>query len=68
MTEKLVDKIEGLLRLMSSSCHLDSTLNVKIGVECQIFVITIFFNYSQFLQFWAHSRYYKGAVTQKRFF
>ena len=28
---------------MSGSCHLDRALNVKIGVECQIFVIVIFF-------------------------
>ena len=43
-------------------------LDVKIGVECQIFVIVIFFNYSQVLQFGAHLRYYKGALTQKRLF
>ena len=30
--------------LMSGSCHLDRTSNVEIGVECQIFVIVIFFN------------------------
>ena len=52
--------------LMSGSCHLDRASNVKIGVECQIFVIVIFFNCSQVLQFGAHSRYYKGALTQKR--
>ena len=45
---------------MSSSCHLDRASNVEIGVECQIFVIV--------LQFGAHSRYYKGALTQKRSF
>ena len=33
---------------MSGSCHLDRALNIKIGVECQIFVIVIFFNYGQF--------------------
>ena len=27
----------------SGSCHLDWALNVEIGVECQIFVIVIFF-------------------------
>ena len=43
-------------------------LNVEIGVECQIFVIVIFFNCSWVLQFGAHSRYYKGALTQKRSF
>ena len=54
--------------LMSGSCHLDRLLNVNIGVECQIFVIVIFFNSGQVLHFWAHSRYYKGALTQKRSF
>ena len=53
---------------MSDSCHLDRALNVKVGVECQIFVIVIFFNCRQVLQFGAHSRYYKGALTQKRSF
>ena len=33
-----------LFTLMSGSCHLDRTLNVGIGVECQIFVFDIFFN------------------------
>ena len=50
---------------MSDACHLDSASNVKIGVECQIFVIDIFF---KVLQFGAPSRYYKGALTQKRSF
>ena len=45
---------------MSGSCQ------VEIGVECQIFVIVIFFNCSQVLQFGTHSRYYKGALTQMR--
>ena len=53
---------------MSGSCHLDRVLNVEIGVECQIFVIVILFNCSRVLQFGAHSRYYKGALTQKRSF
>ena len=53
---------------MSGSCHLDSTSYVEIGVECQIFVIVIFFNWDQVLQFGAHSRYHKGALTQKRAF
>ena len=39
--------------------------NVEIGVECQMFVI-VFFNVNRVLQFEAHSRYYKGALTQKR--
>ena len=51
---------------MSGSCHLDRASNVKIGVECQIFAIVIFLNCSHVLQFWAHSMYYKGALTQKR--
>ena len=51
---------------MSGSCHLDRALNVEIGVECQIFVIVTFFNCRRVLQFGAHSRYYKGALTQKR--
>ena len=50
---------------MSGSCHLDRALNVEIGVECQIFVIVIFFKYHRVLQFGAHSRYCKGALTQK---
>ena len=51
---------------MSCSCHLDRALNVEIGVECQVFVIVIFFNCGRVLHFGAHSRYYKGALTQKR--
>ena len=43
-------------------------LNVEVGVECQIFVIVIFFNCNQVLQFGINSRYYKGALTQKRSF
>ena len=35
---------------MSGSCHLDRASNVKIGVECQIFVIVIFFNCDLVLQ------------------
>ena len=53
---------------MSGSCHLDRASNVEIGVECQVFVIFIFFNYDKFLQFGAYSRYYKDALTQKRSF
>ena len=45
---------------MSGSCHLDRASNVEIGVECQIFVIVIFFNCGRVLQFGAHSRYYIG--------
>ena len=54
--------------LMSDSCHLDRASNVEIGVECEIFVIVIFFNCSQVLQIGAHSRYYKGALTPKSSF
>jgi hypothetical protein len=54
--------------VFSASCHLDRASNVEIGVECQIFVIVIFFNCRRVLQFGAHSRYYKGALTQKRSF
>ena len=53
---------------MSGSFHLDRASNFEIGVECQMFVIVIFFNCGQALQFGAHSRYYKGALTQKRSF
>ena len=54
------------VRLMSGSCHLDRASNVEIGIECQIFVIVVFFNCGRVLQFGVHSRYYKGALTQKR--
>ena len=40
--QKLI-KLRGL-RLLSGSCHLDNALSVKIGFECQIFGIVIFFN------------------------
>ena len=50
------------------TCHLDRALNVKIGVECQIFVIVIFLNYGRVLQIWVHSRYYMGVLTQIRSF
>ena len=53
---------------MSDSCHLDRASNVEIDVECQTFVIVTFFNCGQVLQFGAHSRYYEGALTQKRSF
>ena len=51
---------------MSGSCHLDRALNVEIGVECQIYVTVIVFNFGRVSQFGAHSSYYKGALTQKR--
>ena len=47
------------------SCHFKRASNVEICVECQIFVIVIFFKYGQVLQFRAHSRNYKNALTQK---
>ena len=33
---------------MSGSCHLDKASNVKIGVECQIFVVVIFLTAAEF--------------------
>ena len=53
---------------MSGSCHLDRASNVKIGVECQTIVIVIILNWEWVLQFGAHSRYHKGALTKKRSF
>ena len=53
---------------MSDSCHLYRVLNVEIGVECQIFVIVVFLNLGRVLQYEAHTRQYKGALTQKRSF
>ena len=53
---------------MSGSWHLDRAWNVEIGVERQTFVIVILFNCDQVLQFGAHSRYYKDALTQKTYF
>ena len=53
---------------MFGSCQMDWASNDKIGVECQIFVIVIFFNCRQVLQLGAHSRYYKVVLTQKRSF
>ena len=41
---------------MSGSCHLDRALHVEIGVECQMFVIVIFFDCGQVLQFGAPGR------------
>ena len=51
---------------MSGSCHLDRALNVEIGVECLVCYCYFVFNCSQVLQFVAHLRHYKGALTQKR--
>ena len=53
---------------MSGSNHLDRASNVKIGVERQIFVVVIFFDCDRVLKLGAHSRYYKGVLTQKRSF
>ena len=44
---------------MSGSCHLDRASNVEI------FVIVIFLNCDQVLQFGAHSSYYNNALTQE---
>ena len=65
------DLFSMIFHLMSGSCQLDRASNVEIGVECQIFVIVIFFSLPPsftILQFGAHSRYYNGALTQKREF
>ena len=53
---------------MSGSSHLDRASNVEIDVEFQIFVIVNFFTCSWVLKFGAHSRYHRGALTQKRSF
>ena len=47
---------------------MDRAVNVEIGLECPIFVIVIFSYCGSVLQFGAHSRYYEGALTQKRSF
>ena len=54
--QKVAERKITFSRLMYGSCHLESALNVEIVVEYQIFV----------LQFGLNSRYYKGALTQKR--
>ena len=46
--------------------YLDRVMNVKIGVEFQMFVIAIFFDCGRVLKFGAHSRYYECSLTQKR--
>ena len=40
------------------------SIECQNGVECQIFVIVMFFNCNWVLQFGAHSGHYKGALTQ----
>ena len=62
--QNLISKVNFL---MSGSCHLNRALNVKIGFQWQIFVI-VFFYCSRALQFWAHLRHCKGALTQKKWF
>ena len=52
-----IKEIYFMLKTMSGSCHSNRALNVEICFECQIFVIVIFFNCGQVLQFGAHSRY-----------
>ena len=66
VTATLVGSKVPEFNFMSGSCHLDRASNVEIEVECQIFVIVIFFNSGRVLQFEAHSRYYKGALTKRR--
>ena len=36
---------------MSGSCHLDRASNVKIGIECQMFVILSFLTAGEFYNF-----------------
>ena len=48
---------------MYGSCHLDRDSNFEIGIKYQIFVIVIFFNWGQVLQFGAHSRYTNSLVS-----
>ena len=40
----------------------------KLVLNIKCLLLLYFFTCSQVLQFWAHSRYYKGALTQKRSF
>ena len=67
VVDRLIKRVDHS-KFMSGSCHLDSVSNVEIGVECQILFIVIFFKCGQVLQFGVHSKYYKGALTQKRSF
>ena len=55
----LAQEVNEVHMLVSGSCHLDRASNVEIGVEYQIFVIDIFFNFQlrRDLKFGAHSRY-----------
>ena len=48
---------------MSGSCYLDRASNVKIGVECQIFVTVTLFKCGRALQFGAHLRYHNPIPT-----
>ena len=45
--QKVAERKITFSRLMYGSCHLDSALNVEIGVEYQMFVIVIFFHCSR---------------------
>ena len=53
---------------MSGSCNFDRASNDKFSVEFWIFVIVIVANHDRVLKFEAPSKYYKGALTQKRSF
>ena len=53
---------------MSGSCHLDRALNVKIGVECKIFVIVIFFNCDRVYNLGHIQGIQKFALINKRSF
>ena len=52
---------------MSGSCHLDRASIFEIGVECQIFLIVIFFTVAEYYNLgYIQGMYYKGALAQKR--
>ena len=55
-------------RQRSESCRFDKASNDEFSVEFLLIVIVMFFNRSQVLKFGAPSRYYEGALTQKRSF
>ena len=59
-------KLSQNLPLMSGSCHLDRASKLVLNVT--YLLLLSFFNCGRVLQFGTHSRYYKGALTQKRSF
>ena len=47
--ENMTKRLKSMtINLMSSSCHLDRSLNVEICDKCQIFVIVIFLTADEF--------------------